>query len=405
MESFAEQDVNDQNDIRVQYTAAALSALARMLAGYPGRKNLFWLSESIPFGMFPDALSDDRKSPNSTLPAVPKAAARAASGDAQPSDAAAPLSTQPSQQASPKTTTLKTRNYTDLIIGISNDLADAQVSVYPVDARGLLGPAFFNVANNVSGQGAMGGLAQKAEGRQSEELFQSHYNMRDIAEKTGGMAYYNRNDLDVAVRTGMDDGATYYTLGYYPDNKNWDGQFRKIQVITPKNGAKLRYRAGYYAVDRVDYDRLHPVQRDFDLGQTLNPDYPVATALQFDALVTPPQPGKTTVRVQYAVDPKQISFQKGADGLQHAQLDCAARVFSPKNIEKPLKTEGTRVNAALQPEVFDKIGRTYFPCQIIFELPEGQYLLRLAVRDGSTGLLGSVNAQVTVPAAATAKKD
>ena len=29
---------------------------------------------------------------------------------------------------------------------------------------------------------------------------------------------------------GIEDGSTYYTLTYYPENKNWDGLFRRIQV-------------------------------------------------------------------------------------------------------------------------------------------------------------------------------
>lgn len=378
IQDFADQNVSDQSDIRIQYTMAALSSLARMLSGYPGRKNLIWLSESIPFGVFPDIKGIQRESSDmrSQLGADSPASVR---------------------------NTANKREYADQLALISNLLADAQVSVYPVDARGLLGSAFFNVANPMSGQAGAGGLASRVEGRQAEELFQAHYNMRDIAEKTGGLPYYNRNDLDVAVQNGIDDGSTYYTIGYYPNNKSWNGQFRKVQVTVSRSGAKLRHRLGYYAVDRAAFEKAHPQQREFDFSQALNADYPMATAVQFEVGVLPPQPGENKVRVNYALDPRQISFEKSADGLQRAQVDCAVRVFSPKNMERPVKTEGTRVDAALKPEVYEKIGRTYFPCQLSFELPAGHYLLRLAVRDAVSGAMGSVNAEVTVPDAAAAK--
>jgi hypothetical protein len=45
-----------------------------------------------------------------------------------------------------------------------------------------------------------------------------------------------------------------------------------------------------------------------------------------------------------------------------------------------------------------KVKSSFFPCELKVDLPPGQYLLRLAVRDASSGIVGSVNAQVTVSA-------
>jgi VWFA-related protein len=372
IQDFAQQSVADQSDIRIQGTMTALSSLARMLAGYPGRKNLFWITESIPFAVFQNMRVDRLEpTPGGVKPVGP--------------------------QPTPRSNAQARRQYTDQLELISNLLADSQVAVYPVDARGLVGGALFNVANNVSGQGAAGGLVNRIEGRQADELFQAHYNMRDIAEKTGGLAFYNRNDLDVAVRNGMDDGSTYYSIGYYPSNKDWNGQFRKIQLSVSRSGVKLHYRLGYFAVDRTDYDLRHPEQRDIDFNQALNPDYPVSTALQFEVGIVPPNPGETKIKINYALDPHLLSFEEGADGLERAQVDCAARVFTPKNIEKPVRTDATRINASLKLEAYEKISRTYFPCQLTFDLEPGKCFLRLAVRDNRSGLLGTVNAEFTMP--------
>src|SRR5438046_10505329 len=35
----------------------------------------------------------------------------------------------------------------------------------------------------------------------------------------------------------------------YPENKKWDGRFRKIRVKVNRTGIKLRYRLGYFALD------------------------------------------------------------------------------------------------------------------------------------------------------------
>ena len=78
----------------------------------------------------------------------------------------------------------------------------AQVAVYPVDA------------------GAVG----------KDDHLASQHTMDNMAESTGGKSFKNSNDLVLGLRTGIEDGSTYYTLTYYPENKNWDGQFRRIQV-------------------------------------------------------------------------------------------------------------------------------------------------------------------------------
>lgn len=38
--------------------------------------------------------------------------------------------------------------------------------------------------------------------------------MMNLATLTGGRAYYNRNDLQGAIRDGVDSGSNYYILAY-----------------------------------------------------------------------------------------------------------------------------------------------------------------------------------------------
>ena len=366
IKAFEEESTADQSDIRIQYTFAALNSLGRMLSKYKGRKNLIWVSESIPMNIFATV------------------------------DSHTPVNADFGQVQDKNTGRTHDRSYGDRLAYLGSLLADAQVAVYPIDARGLIGSPFYNVANNLSGQGGAGGLAVKMEGKQSEELFQAHAAMLDIADKTGGKAYYNRNDIDNALGDGIEDGSTYYMIGYYPQNKNWDGRFRKIEVKSRRSGLKLRYRTGYFAVDRAAYLAKHPEQTDIDFSQALNLESPITSALQFKAQVNPPVADSTTVQLRYAIDPSEIQFTPAADGLQHAQIDCAVRAFAPKDLEKPVKTEGTKVNADLKPDALAKIKSSFFPCELKIDLPPGQYLLRLAVRDGTSGNVGSANAQVTV---------
>jgi hypothetical protein len=219
--------------------------------------------------------------------------------------------------------------------------------------------------------------------------------MNDMAERTGGKAFYNRNDIGSAIGKSIEDGSIYYTLAYYPENKNWNGKFRKIQVKVNRSGAHLRHRLGYYAVDPQAFAEQNKNQQATLFGEALNPDSPIATGLRFDAGVIPPSAQtQNKVLVNFAVDPHAISFDYQADGFQHAQVDCVVQAYTAKG--KLIKTEASTINASLKPDTFDRVMRSVFPCQQFVALPPGSYYLRLGVRDDRTGLMGTTNGHVTV---------
>ena len=187
----------------IETTLNQLNALAKVLAGYPGRKNLIWLSESFPLSAFP---GDNEPASIWTARAL----------EVRYGKPANPSSRSRTADGSP---TFK--SYAALIKKVSDSLMAAQVAVYPVDA------------------GAVG----------KDDHLASQHTMDNMAESTGGKSFKNSNDLVLGLRTGIEDGSTYYTLTYYPENKKWDGQFRRIQVKSDRSNMSLRYREGYYAVD------------------------------------------------------------------------------------------------------------------------------------------------------------
>jgi VWFA-related protein len=363
MQSFEAERSAFQTDLRINYTLNALNSIARSLSGYPGRKNLIWISEAFP-------LSID---PNMEL-----------TGD----------------------TFAGTRNYGPQIAEAADSLIDAQIAMYPIDARGLVPPSMFDASN--SGRDSFGrsmsrpGRMATAISQESAQLLNVHGAMQEMADRTGGRAFYNTNGIDSAIRKSIEDGSTYYTLAYYPENKNWNGKFRKIHVKVNLSGVKLRYRLGYYAVDPTLFAEKSQKQKDSAFALALSPDSPIATGLPFNALVIPPaEAAPKTVRVNFGVDPHAISFERLPDGLQHAALECAIQAFSAKG--KLVRGGMTTVNAALKPDTFSKVMQDTFPCQQSIDLEPGNYYLRLGVRDSRTGLIGTTNAKVVVASAAPAK--
>src|SRR5215469_13840408 len=76
--------------------------------------------------------------------------------------------------------------------------------------------------------------------------------LKKLAEATGGRMLEVRgmDKLNVALDEISDELHHQYSVGYYPENQNWDGKFRKIQIVTQQHGYKVYARKGYYAHPR-----------------------------------------------------------------------------------------------------------------------------------------------------------
>lgn len=374
-----EQSIN-QMDERVRLTIEQLSVLARNLSGYPGRKNLIWVSEAFPAYLFPtDPDPLGRNSSSAAASQLPIA-----------------------------------KDYQGAINHAADLLANAQVAVYPIDAGAVGNRDVYSSLSNTDSNGnylgnsargevrnGLPGSAQASEiSNASEAAMNAHSTMNSVAEQTGGKAFYNTNDLNRAIRDSMEDGSTYYTLGYYPENKDWDGHFRRISVKVNRPGVKLHYRQGFYAVEPKDYAKQDQKILAIDLGTALDITNPISTALPFQAIVLPPsaQSGNK-IQINFGVDPHAIAFELKPDGLQHAAVDCGVRAYSKTG--DSIKFQGNTFNAALAPEPYQKVMKAFFPCNQTLELPPGEYLLRLAVRDTNNGLIGTANSSATIPAAGT----
>jgi len=202
MQQFEAEQAASATELRVQYTLDAFNTLAHYLSAFPGRKNVIWFSGSFPINILPD-------------PALESGARGMESNDA----------------GFRETTSL---------------LSHAQVAVYPVDARGLVTDPTFSAATK-----------SDPFGKSSAAFYQSqsseHTTMSQLAEDTGGKAFYNTNDLSTAVRNAIEAGSNYYTLSYQPSNRVRDGRYREIHVVLNGNlraaGYYLAYRHGYFIDD------------------------------------------------------------------------------------------------------------------------------------------------------------
>ena len=114
----------------------------------------------------------------------------------------------------------------------------ANVSFYPVDARGL---TVFDqdLSTPIDRLGSPG--ADMARLRDKQE------NLRTLALQTDGVAVLDTNATGPALRAHLHGPRLVLPAAYYSTNPKLDGRFRRIGVRVKREGVDVRARPGYLA--------------------------------------------------------------------------------------------------------------------------------------------------------------
>jgi len=181
----------------VQRTLDALIHIANYLAHFPGRKNLIWVSSSFPISVGFDA---------------------------------------PRQPGDTRDQIHFTSDLEHAYKALNAALNNANLAVYPVDARGLVAGAPGTTDWN--------------------NLYSSQDTMKELASQTGGQTFVNTNDIARAMRAAADDSLASYELGFYLHDIKWNGQYHALKVKVSQPGVHLRYRQGYFATKEAPKTRM-----------------------------------------------------------------------------------------------------------------------------------------------------
>ncbi len=353
MESFQISD-------RANFTLAAFEALSRAVSGYPGRKNLIWLSASFPIQIMADPTQV----------------------------------TQPWRNSS---------NFRKTLAEAGVLLAKSRIAVYPTDVRGLQGRGLdISVSANESGNwtgasnaGSYGDLI----GQQTADYTEERTTMKQIAEQTGGEAFLGTNDLKLAMQRSMDDGSTYYTLAYAPDKIDPETAFHKIQVKTNQPNVKLAYRRGYYS---AGLKTPAVAVGAAALRGALQPGMPPATMVFFTATVLPPDATHKDVLIQYVVNPNTITFEDVPDQKKRIVLDCIAIAYDKEGHEVGHASD--TLDGAIQAAAYETVMARGVPAKQEMTLPAGVYNLRLGIMDRASQQIGTLDVPLVIPETEAAKK-
>lgn len=308
-------------------TVKALTTIAHHMSGLPGRKNLIWISAGLPAVL---GLAD----------AVAGGGNAGAGGTGALKLGGTPLSS--------------IRNFDKELWDAIRAMNNADVAVYPIDARGLM----------VTGGGNAG-----------------IFTMQQLARQTGGKAFVNANDLSGAIRRVIDDSQVSYRLAYYPTSVRGDNSFHTVTVRTNRPGLTVQCRRGYFDMGEPAQDEesrkaaVRPV-----LASHLN-----ATGLSVSARVV--FTSHTSLQVDVLLDPADIRFGQQGEALSAkldfvlVPMDAHGQAF--RGVFDPLPIK-------LQPAEYQRVAKNGIFYRRQMECQRKARMLKVVVRDTTTGAVGSV---------------
>lgn len=279
---------------RTDASFRALLSLARSLEGYPGRKNILWLSTSFPltFNWFKQTYND----------------------------------------------AATVNNWAQMKI-LNHTLSAANVAVYPVDVGGVRTLDTFSAGTRpanpfASGDTSVDGRRVAAsQGAEMDMMNNELDTMQSIAEDTGGKVCTGSNDLGKCIHDAMRDSSAFYEISYVPDSKDWNGEYRKVIVKMKGHGARLSYRHGYYATDEANPDqKFQETQLQKDCNVVLN-----ATGIAFTARKLAPD-AKGQLGLSLDIDSPALTLTPSLDGQQKMDVEVAVCTFDKEGRSQDLLT-------------------------------------------------------------------
>jgi hypothetical protein len=206
--------------------------------------------------------------------------------------------------------------------------------------------------------------------------------MEEVASQTGGKAYINENEIREGVALAASDENASYSLGYYPENKKWDGKMRNLKVKVARADSELRYRKGYFAIEpgmSKDHNYEPEVVAALAVGAP-------STQISFKAQSKPTDPGK--IRVVFLVDAHTLTAEDSG-GSKKMNVNFYATVWGAG--DKSLEAQSIKVDRTFDAATYQQILDHGMMVPVDLTIPAGGTELRLAVLDNQTGFIGTVS--------------
>ena len=269
----------------------------------------------------------------------------------------------------------------------------ANVSFWPIDARGLVASAPLGDASRGSARGSAaytgaGAMAMMSGLQRSQDALYA------IASDTGGKALIDNNDLAMGIVNAQKAMSSYYVIGYYSTNAALDGKFRKV-AITVKEfpSAKLDYRQGY--LGGKEFGKFNAADKERQLEDALMMEDPVTDlTIAMEVNYFQLDHADYYVPVVMKIPGSELALARRG-GAERTHIDFIGEIKNEygstiENIRDKVDIEISGATAAelVKRQIQYDTGYTLLP---------GSYTIKVLARDDETGRIGTYISKFVVP--------
>lgn len=287
----------------------------------------------------------------------------------------------------------------------TNAAVRANLSFYPVDARGLeAAPPGGGVqtASMPRGNALFSGSAQNS---QRSRQLNSQETLTNLADETGGKALLDTNDLEAGILEAQRALRSYYIVGYYSTDDRRDGRFRRVQVrltdsARARTRASLDYRQGYFA--EKDFKEFSSSDKEKQLQDAIllgDPITDLPLALEVDWFRVPS--GKYFVPVTVKLPASAVPLKKQG-GAETTEFDFIGQVRDSRNAAIAGVRDNIRIKLR-EKAAAPAAGSRSLIYDTGFTLAPGDYSLKMLVRENLTGKMGTFETRFAIPDLAASK--
>jgi VWFA-related protein len=278
----------------------------------------------------------------------------------------------------------------------TNAALRANVSLFPVDARGLVADAPLGDATKAS----PGGLAMfngQTAGAVMTRFQRSQDTLYALAKDTGGKAMFDYNDLSLGIVQAAQAITSYYIIGFYSTHTALDGKFRRVKVTLANSpstvNAEASFQQGYYA-DK-EFAKFSEADKERQLEDALMLENPV-TEITIAMEVNYFQLNRAEYFVPVAVKiPGSELVLAKRRGAQRTLLDFIGEVKDEYGIT--IQNVRDKLDIKLSDDTAVQLGKRPVQYQTGFTLLPGKYVIKFLARDSETGRIGTFQAAFVIP--------
>jgi len=275
-----------------------------------------------------------------------------------------------------------------------NSAIKANVTLFPIDARGLVAMAPMGDATRGS-PGGVGMYSGSGAMAFTNNFQRSQDTMYALAADTGGKALLDVNDLTIGMVNAQKALSSYYILGYYTTNTTPDGKFRKIVVSLNDAtlSAKLDYRSGYYA--NKTFNKFTTSDKERQLEDALMLGDPITDlTIQMEVNYFQLNKAEYYVPVVMKIPGSELALAKHG-GAEHTVIDFIGEIKDEYNTT--VQNIRDKVDIKLTGETAAALTKKPIEYDTGYTLLPGSYTIKVLARDDETGRIGTYMSKFVVP--------